>query len=230
MPNINTLKVKGSENPVKEEVITSNNQKEDEVKMKKAKTHVICYTPKDAKKGDDHQLRIGGDSFEGLILPAAKIDIGNNPRVRQRRNRKSVFLSLGKLCQPCKSVFERLGPIRKKAPVFDRSKIDQMLKEFEVESVEKVHHEIYETTPKGVVKIDNYPQELEESVGSTFPLTTSDNETIEGDMTDAPLELEEGDGPYVIREVYTNGSYLMVDQDGVKVGLINGRYLKLYYP
>ncbi|GAA0144957.1 hypothetical protein LIER_05269 [Lithospermum erythrorhizon] len=38
------------------------------------------------------------------------------------------------------------------------------------------------------------------------------------------------DGPYVILEVYTNGSYMMVDQDGVKVGPINGRYLKLYYP
>ncbi|GAA0167882.1 hypothetical protein LIER_22721 [Lithospermum erythrorhizon] len=38
------------------------------------------------------------------------------------------------------------------------------------------------------------------------------------------------DGPYVIREVYTNGSYLMVDQDGIKVGPINGHYLKLYYP
>ncbi|GAA0159814.1 hypothetical protein LIER_16512 [Lithospermum erythrorhizon] len=38
------------------------------------------------------------------------------------------------------------------------------------------------------------------------------------------------DGPYIIREVYTNGSYLMIDQDGVEVGPINGRYLKLYYP
>ncbi|GAA0183009.1 hypothetical protein LIER_30500 [Lithospermum erythrorhizon] len=38
------------------------------------------------------------------------------------------------------------------------------------------------------------------------------------------------DGPYVIQEVYTNGSYKMVDQDGVRVGPINGRYLKRYYP
>ncbi|GAA0147890.1 hypothetical protein LIER_36604 [Lithospermum erythrorhizon] len=35
---------------------------------------------------------------------------------------------------------------------------------------------------------------------------------------------------YVIQEVYTNGSYLMVDQEGIKVGYINGRYLELYYP
>ncbi|GAA0159809.1 hypothetical protein LIER_16507 [Lithospermum erythrorhizon] len=74
-----TLKVKGNENPVKEEVTTSNNQKEDEAKMENGNTHVIRYTPKDAKKGDDHQLRIGGDSFEGLTLPAAKIDAIKQP-------------------------------------------------------------------------------------------------------------------------------------------------------
>ena len=37
------------------------------------------------------------------------------------------------------------------------------------------------------------------------------------------------DGPYVVREVYTNGSYKIVDQDGVKVGPINGKFLKRYY-
>ncbi|GAA0167884.1 hypothetical protein LIER_22723 [Lithospermum erythrorhizon] len=74
-----TLKLKGCENPVKEEVTKSNNQKDDEEKMKKGKTHVICYTPKDAKKGDDHQLLIGGDSFEGLTLPTTKIDAIKQP-------------------------------------------------------------------------------------------------------------------------------------------------------
>ncbi|GAA0143301.1 hypothetical protein LIER_04019 [Lithospermum erythrorhizon] len=45
-----TLKVKGSENPIKEEVTTSNNQKEDEVKMENGKTHVLRYTPKMQRK------------------------------------------------------------------------------------------------------------------------------------------------------------------------------------
>ena len=38
------------------------------------------------------------------------------------------------------------------------------------------------------------------------------------------------DGPYVIREVYTNGAYRIVGTDGVQVGAINGKFLKLYYP
>ncbi|GAA0169936.1 hypothetical protein LIER_24313 [Lithospermum erythrorhizon] len=38
------------------------------------------------------------------------------------------------------------------------------------------------------------------------------------------------DGPYVVQEVYTIGSYLLVDQEGLKVGPINGCYLKKYYP
>ncbi|GAA0150440.1 hypothetical protein LIER_09384 [Lithospermum erythrorhizon] len=38
------------------------------------------------------------------------------------------------------------------------------------------------------------------------------------------------DGPYVVQEAYTSGSYLLADQKGQKVGPINGRYLKLYYP
>jgi len=38
------------------------------------------------------------------------------------------------------------------------------------------------------------------------------------------------DGPYVIKEVYTNGAYKIIDADGVHVGLINGKFLKRYYP
>ncbi|KAM2914080.1 hypothetical protein COP2_044651 [Malus domestica] len=38
------------------------------------------------------------------------------------------------------------------------------------------------------------------------------------------------DEPYVIQEVYTNGAYLIMAEDGLKIGLINGRFLKHYYP
>ena len=38
------------------------------------------------------------------------------------------------------------------------------------------------------------------------------------------------DGPYVIKEVYTNGAYKIDDADGVHVGPINGKFLKRYYP
>ncbi|GAA0154398.1 hypothetical protein LIER_12391 [Lithospermum erythrorhizon] len=38
------------------------------------------------------------------------------------------------------------------------------------------------------------------------------------------------DGPYVVQETYTSGSYLLADEDGQKVGPINSRYLKRYYP
>ncbi|GAA0146918.1 hypothetical protein LIER_06748 [Lithospermum erythrorhizon] len=38
------------------------------------------------------------------------------------------------------------------------------------------------------------------------------------------------DGPYVVQEAYTSGSYLLADQEGKKVGPINGHYLKQYYP
>ena len=41
--------------------------------------------------------------------------------------------------------------------------------------------------------------------------------------------LSKWDGPCVVQEVYTNDAYKIVDQDGVKVGLINGRFLKQYY-
>ena len=37
------------------------------------------------------------------------------------------------------------------------------------------------------------------------------------------------DGPYVVREVYTNGAYKIVDAEGVRVGPINGKFLKRYY-
>ncbi|KAM1063650.1 hypothetical protein ACFX2A_028391 [Malus domestica] len=38
------------------------------------------------------------------------------------------------------------------------------------------------------------------------------------------------DGPYVIQEVYTNGAYLIMAEDGLKIGPINGRFFKRYYP
>ncbi|KAK9714901.1 hypothetical protein RND81_06G129300 [Saponaria officinalis] len=37
------------------------------------------------------------------------------------------------------------------------------------------------------------------------------------------------DGPYVVQEVYTNGAYKIVDNDGLRVGPINGKFLKRYY-
>ncbi|KAM1676272.1 hypothetical protein ACFX2K_042116 [Malus domestica] len=38
------------------------------------------------------------------------------------------------------------------------------------------------------------------------------------------------DGPYVVQEVYTNGVYLIMAEDGLSIGPINGRFLKRYYP
>ena len=38
------------------------------------------------------------------------------------------------------------------------------------------------------------------------------------------------DGPYVIQEVYTSGAYLIMADDGLRIGPINGRFLKRYYP
>uniref|UniRef100_A0A803LLV6 RNase H type-1 domain-containing protein n=1 Tax=Chenopodium quinoa TaxID=63459 RepID=A0A803LLV6_CHEQI len=38
------------------------------------------------------------------------------------------------------------------------------------------------------------------------------------------------DGPYIVQEVYTNGAYKIVDADGLRVGTINGKFLKRYYP
>ncbi|XP_074293723.1 uncharacterized protein LOC141620863 [Silene latifolia] len=37
------------------------------------------------------------------------------------------------------------------------------------------------------------------------------------------------DGPYAVHEVYTNGAYKIVDEDGVRVGPINGKFLKRYF-
>ncbi|KAI4365304.1 hypothetical protein MLD38_021299 [Melastoma candidum] len=34
------------------------------------------------------------------------------------------------------------------------------------------------------------------------------------------------DGPYVVQEAYTGGTCKIVDQDGVRVGPINGKFLK----
>ncbi|KAM2762618.1 hypothetical protein PS2_014323 [Malus domestica] len=38
------------------------------------------------------------------------------------------------------------------------------------------------------------------------------------------------DGPYVIQKVYTNGAHLIMAEDDLKIGPINGRFLKRYYP
>ncbi|KAF7146064.1 hypothetical protein RHSIM_Rhsim04G0187600 [Rhododendron simsii] len=38
------------------------------------------------------------------------------------------------------------------------------------------------------------------------------------------------DGPYVVQEVYSSGAYKLVAEDGLKVGPINGKFLKRYYP
>ncbi|XP_019178364.1 PREDICTED: uncharacterized protein LOC109173577 [Ipomoea nil] len=38
------------------------------------------------------------------------------------------------------------------------------------------------------------------------------------------------DSPYVILEVYTGGAYKLISEDGLKIGSINGRFLKLYHP
>ncbi|KAI3453509.1 hypothetical protein Pfo_010172 [Paulownia fortunei] len=37
------------------------------------------------------------------------------------------------------------------------------------------------------------------------------------------------DGPYVVKEVYTNGTYKLVAEDGLRIDLINGKFLKRYY-
>ncbi|KAG5553870.1 hypothetical protein RHGRI_011664 [Rhododendron griersonianum] len=38
------------------------------------------------------------------------------------------------------------------------------------------------------------------------------------------------DGPYVVQEVYSSGAYKLVAEDGLRVGSINGKFLKRYYP
>ncbi|XP_070036138.1 uncharacterized protein [Nicotiana tomentosiformis] len=38
------------------------------------------------------------------------------------------------------------------------------------------------------------------------------------------------DGSYVIQEAYSSGAYKLVDADGMRIGPINGKFLKKYYP
>ncbi|KAH0757999.1 hypothetical protein KY290_021492 [Solanum tuberosum] len=38
------------------------------------------------------------------------------------------------------------------------------------------------------------------------------------------------DGPYVVQEAYSHGAYKIVDTDGVRIGPINAKFLKSYYP
>ena len=37
------------------------------------------------------------------------------------------------------------------------------------------------------------------------------------------------DGPYVVQEAYTNGAYKLIAEDGLRIGPINGKFLKRYY-
>ena len=37
------------------------------------------------------------------------------------------------------------------------------------------------------------------------------------------------DGPYVVQEFCTNGAYKLIDNDGVRIGPINGKFLKRFY-
>ena len=38
------------------------------------------------------------------------------------------------------------------------------------------------------------------------------------------------DGPYVVQEVYSSGAYKLIDAEGKRLGPINGKFLKKYYP
>ncbi|XP_059277686.1 uncharacterized protein LOC132031802 [Lycium ferocissimum] len=38
------------------------------------------------------------------------------------------------------------------------------------------------------------------------------------------------DGPYVVQEAYSSGAYKLVDADGMRIGPINAKFLKKYYP
>ncbi|XP_070029624.1 uncharacterized protein [Nicotiana sylvestris] len=38
------------------------------------------------------------------------------------------------------------------------------------------------------------------------------------------------DGPYVVQEAYSTGAYKVVDADGMRIGPINDKFLKKYYP
>ncbi|XP_070031574.1 uncharacterized protein [Nicotiana tomentosiformis] len=37
-------------------------------------------------------------------------------------------------------------------------------------------------------------------------------------------------GPYIVQEAYSSGAYKLVDADGMRIGPINGTFLKKYYP
>ncbi|KAK4384634.1 hypothetical protein Sango_3041300 [Sesamum angolense] len=41
--------------------------------------------------------------------------------------------------------------------------------------------------------------------------------------------LPKWDGPYVVKEAYTNGAYKVVAEDGLRISLINGKIVKRYY-
>ncbi|KAL0439222.1 UNVERIFIED_CONTAM: hypothetical protein Slati_2405200 [Sesamum latifolium] len=41
--------------------------------------------------------------------------------------------------------------------------------------------------------------------------------------------LKKWDGLYVVKEVYTNGAYKLIAKDGLRIGPINGKFLKRYY-
>ena len=38
------------------------------------------------------------------------------------------------------------------------------------------------------------------------------------------------DGPYVVQEAYSNGAYKIVYVDGLRIGPINAKIFKRYYP
>ncbi|XP_060200598.1 uncharacterized protein LOC132628857 [Lycium barbarum] len=38
------------------------------------------------------------------------------------------------------------------------------------------------------------------------------------------------DGPYVVQKVYSSGAYKLVDSEGLRIGPINGKFMKRYYP
>ncbi|KAF7142225.1 hypothetical protein RHSIM_Rhsim05G0112700 [Rhododendron simsii] len=42
--------------------------------------------------------------------------------------------------------------------------------------------------------------------------------------------LSKWDGPYVVVEVYNSGAYKIADEQGFRIGPINGKFLKRYYP
>ena len=37
------------------------------------------------------------------------------------------------------------------------------------------------------------------------------------------------EGPYIVKEVFTNRAYKIIDQDGLRIGPINDKFLKKFY-